>query len=108
MYIKPYYMYVFIRTEHLTRHIHLFLCVCVCVCRFRELVRGMDKWESWVWPTNPAAHLACPLLVPLFRPHQVEVQVALANWLEVALRTGEGRVIAGVKQVCVCVCVCVK
>ncbi|KAK8397489.1 hypothetical protein O3P69_004925 [Scylla paramamosain] len=55
--------------------------------RFAEMVRGMDEWERWVWPTNPAAHLACPVVVPLFRPHQVEVQVGLTNWLEVALRT---------------------
>lgn len=55
--------------------------------RFGELVRGLEEWEHWVWPTNPAAHLACPMVVPLFRPHQVQVQVSLTNWLEVALRT---------------------
>ncbi|XP_045129969.1 centromere protein I-like isoform X2 [Portunus trituberculatus] len=54
---------------------------------FSEMVRGMSEWERWVWPSNPAAHLACPLVVPLFRAHQVQVQVGLTNWLEVALRT---------------------
>ncbi|KAG0720527.1 Centromere protein I [Chionoecetes opilio] len=71
-------------TSEPTSHAHE-LQACIQL-KFQELVRGLDQWECWVWPSNPAAHLCCPLVVPLFRPHQVEVQVALTNWLEMALR----------------------
>ncbi|XP_050697441.1 centromere protein I-like [Eriocheir sinensis] len=55
--------------------------------RFLDMVRGLDQWGLWVWPGNSCAHLSCPLVISLFRPHHKEIQVHLTNWLEVALRT---------------------
>ncbi|XP_042241050.1 centromere protein I-like isoform X2 [Homarus americanus] len=55
--------------------------------RFSELVHGIEEFQSWQWPNNPATHLTKPIIIPLFRPHHRHIFVGLTNWLEFALRT---------------------
>lgn len=54
--------------------------------RFPDLVNGLPNWKVWKWPNNPATHLGCPIIIPLFRPDDPTVLITLTNWLQVALR----------------------
>ncbi|KAK4300225.1 hypothetical protein Pmani_027564 [Petrolisthes manimaculis] len=55
--------------------------------KFGEMVKGIEEHQNWEWPSNPASHLAYPLILTLFRSHQPHVLINLTNWLEIALRT---------------------
>ncbi|XP_064117083.1 uncharacterized protein LOC135222760 [Macrobrachium nipponense] len=54
--------------------------------RFSDLTNGLPDWKLWKWPNNPATHLNCPIIIPLFRPDDPTVLITLTNWLQVALR----------------------